>query len=205
MLGLIADRHLTYSAQLDALALRGRQRLGFLRRACNYLGDAHSLVCYKAFVRPRLEYAFLAWMGAAPTHLDRLDSVQRSAAALIGPAAARLDFLEHRRRVGALTYLYKLQCWEVPPMLRQMIPERLARPTWGRTRASQAAHDGWHEHMLTPLLPGPGPDILRRSFPACVVADWNRLPADFFSGGIERSKLQTFKVNVHRFLRPAPQ
>ena len=69
---------------------------------------------YKGFVRPRLEYGSLAWMGAAQTNLKRLDRVQEAAAFIIGAEADTLDSLEHRRSVGALAYLYKLQSWDAP-------------------------------------------------------------------------------------------
>ena len=51
-------------------------------------------------------------MGAAQSNLKRLDRVQDAAALIIGDEAEALDTIEHRRRVGALTYLYKIQSWE---------------------------------------------------------------------------------------------
>ena len=94
---------------------------------------------YKAFTRPCLEYSHLSWMGAAPSHLKLLDDVQESAVKLIEAGGPELDTLDHRRRVGALAYLYKLQCWDAPERLKRMVPPRLPRPPMGRTRASRAA------------------------------------------------------------------
>ena len=48
------------------------------------------------------------WMGAADTHLNALDRVQQRACKMIGDGV-KLDTLTHRRKVGALTYLYKLK------------------------------------------------------------------------------------------------
>ena len=60
MLGLIADKHLTYASQTKELAVRAPQRLGFLRRAGEYLHDNGRATVYEAFLRPRLENSFLA-------------------------------------------------------------------------------------------------------------------------------------------------
>jgi len=75
MLGLIADKHLTFAPQTKNLANRARQRLGFLRRASKYLHAKGRATVYKAFVRLRLESDSLAWMGAAQANLKRLDRV----------------------------------------------------------------------------------------------------------------------------------
>ena len=119
---------------------------------------------YKAFVRPRLESGSLAWMGAAQTNLKRLDRVQEAAALIIGAGADTLDSLEHRRRVGALAYLYKLKSWDAPEKLRQMIPPKLERPPRGRTRASAREHDSWHGNSFSRYLPVSAPTISREDF-----------------------------------------
>ena len=124
---------------------------------------------YKAFVRPRLGHSSLAWMGAAHRNLKRLDRVQEAAALIIGAEADTLASLEHRRRVGALVYLYKLQSWDAPEKLRQMIPSKLERPPRGRTRASAREHDSWHETKFQPVPAGIGPDYIARGFPFCII------------------------------------
>ena len=87
-------------------------------------------------------------MGAASTHLESLDAVQTSAENLIGAGGPELETLDHRRRVGALTYLYKLQCWNPPPRLQRLVPPRLAQPPFGRTRAARQAHATWHANKF---------------------------------------------------------
>ena len=141
MRGLIVDKHMIFAPQTKKLAVSARKRLGFLRRASRYLHGKGQATVYKAFVRPRLECSSLAWMGAAQSNVKRLDRVQDAAAFIIVDEAGALDSLEHRRRVGSLMYLYKIQSWVVPDKLRQMIPPRLERPPRGRTRASALEHD----------------------------------------------------------------
>ena len=91
MLGFITDKNLTFAPQTKNLANRARQRLGFLRRASKFLHGKGRATVYKAFVRPRLEYGSLAWMGAAQTNLKRLVRVQEAAALIIGAEADTLD------------------------------------------------------------------------------------------------------------------
>ena len=96
LLGVLIDQQLPFASQLHAIALQARQRTGSSRRASRYLDSKGNAMVYKACTRPRLEYAHLAWMGAAPTHLDKLDSVQASASKLIGDDGLALDSLDHR-------------------------------------------------------------------------------------------------------------
>ena len=100
--------------------------------------------------------------------------------------------------------MYKLQSWDAPEKLRQMIPPKLERPPRGRTRASAREHESWHENKFQPVLAGIGPDYIARGFPFCIVEDWNRLPANFFTDGFDIVHLQSFKCNVNIFLRSQP-
>ena len=127
LLGVLIDQQLTFAPQLRAMALKARQRTGFSRRASRYLDPKGNSMVYQALIRPCLEYAHLTWMGAAPSHLEHLDAVQRAAAHLIGEDGLELDSLDHRRRVGALTYLYKLRCWTPPARLQNLVPPPLRR------------------------------------------------------------------------------
>ena len=111
-----------------------------------------------------------------------------------------LDSLDHRRRVGALTYLSKLQCWGPPPRLQRLVPPRLAQPVLGRTRASQLAHNTWHANKLANTFPVHSLDNARRAFPYAIIEDWNSLPAWFFDNGFDLKHMQTFKVRVHEHL-----
>ena len=108
-------------------------------------------------------------MGVPQTNLQRLDRVQEAAALIIGADADTLDALEHRRRVGALANLYKLQSWDAPENLRQIIPPKFERPPRGRTRASSREHDSWHESKFQPVPVGIGPDYIARGFPFCII------------------------------------
>ena len=200
LLGALFDSQLSHAGQTRALANGAKKRLGFLRRAGKVLPGEGRKTVYKAFVRPRLEYAPLAWMGAADSHLAGLDAVQADAARIIGPSAGSLESLDHRRRVGAHTYLYKLQCWDAPERLSRMIPEKLPRPPPGRTRLATHNHATWHPHKFSPPLPLRSLDRARRTFPFGIINEWNEFPQEFFQNGFDFSHLQKFKCNVNRHL-----
>ena len=70
------DSKLSYRLHLRQVASRAKQRLGLLRKAAPLLSHAGRVTVCKGFVRPMLEYAPLAWMGPAPSHLAMLDAVQ---------------------------------------------------------------------------------------------------------------------------------
>jgi len=103
--------------------------------------------------------------------------------------------------VGAHAYLYKIQSWDAPERLTRMIPERLSRPPPGRTRLARQAHETWHAHKLTNVLPLRSLDRTRRAFPFGVIKEWNSLPAEFFQDAFEYSRLQNFKCSVNMHLR----
>ena len=68
-----------------------------------------------------MEYSPLAWRGAAPTHLAKLDSVQARALGIIGKTIA-LQSLHALRTVAAAAYLFKLRNTTPAARLRSMLP-----------------------------------------------------------------------------------
>ena len=97
------DSKLSYRLHLRQVASRAKQRLGLLRKAAPLLSHAGRVTVCKGFVRPMLEYAPLAWMGPAPSHLAMLDAVQLRALNVIaiGPGTI-LPSRIVRRKVSAL-------------------------------------------------------------------------------------------------------
>ena len=66
LLGVTFDRQLAFRSHIRQLAVRGAQRLGFLRKASAVLEPKHCAIVNRGFVRPVLEYGMLVWMSAAP-------------------------------------------------------------------------------------------------------------------------------------------
>ena len=69
LLGVLFDDRLSCRAHLRQVSLRANFRRGLLCEASKYLSTAGWIMTYRGFVRLLLEYAPLAWMGAAPTLL----------------------------------------------------------------------------------------------------------------------------------------
>lgn len=199
LLGVIFDSKLSFAAHIRQTALRANNRLRFLRKAARFLDRKGAATIYHGFVRPLLEYAPLVWMGAAQTHLRQLDRVQRRALHILGPNVL-LQSLEARRTVAALTYLYKLMCLDGPPQLVSIVPP-LRQPTTNPRTRSDLSHQGCHGYQLQSTLPNTASDFLRRSFPFCIIDEWNNLPLPLLARHPTLKSLQTFKVQVHHHLR----
>ena len=197
LLGVLFDQHLSFTAHIRQLAIRGSQRLGFLRKASRVLDSRCRGVIYKGFVGPVLEYGMLVWMSAAPTTLARLTAIQRRGLHLIGNGAY-LPSLDIRRMVGALHFLYKLHFSTDPDMLLTLLPPR-ATNTSRHSRRTQK-HPS-HQFQLTSTLPPRVRNDVLWSFPDAVVEVWNQLPQCVLLNQPTRKRLQTFKEKVNAHLR----
>ena len=148
------DPKLSFAEHIRAVSIRGKQRLGLLRRAAPYISREGRLTVYKGFVQPLppvLEYAPLVRMGAAPSHLARPDSIQRRALRIISPGT-ELQSLSLRRYVAVLTYTYKLHLLTGPiptrpTQLLAVLPPRLEPRDATRTRNDIRTATG-HSYQL---------------------------------------------------------
>ena len=84
ILGITIDQKLNWTHHINTMATRAGQRLGILQRVTHLLTPQSLSTSYKAQDRNAMEYSPLAWMGAAPTTLKKLDTIQNKAARLIG-------------------------------------------------------------------------------------------------------------------------
>ena len=203
LLGVSFDSKLSYGYHIHRTAIRATQRLHFLRKAAVVLCPRGRAVVYKGFVRPLMEYSPLVWLGAAPTHLNKLDRVQLRALKIIGPTSA-LQTLHARRTVAAATYMYKLKFSELAPRLRCLLPPPTLPPDTLRTRR-QVSRTRRHPHQLTNPLSRDSPNYLKRSFPYSTIDFWNCLPASVFPAEYPTAKhMNTFKGRVNRHITDQP-
>ena len=107
LLGISFDSKRSYGYHIHRTAIRANQRLHFLRKAAVALCTRGRAVVYKGFIRPLMEYSPPVWLGAAPTHLNKLDRVQLRALKIIGPTSA-LQTLHARRTPHTLRTLRQL-------------------------------------------------------------------------------------------------
>ncbi|XP_065195264.1 uncharacterized protein LOC135826588 [Sycon ciliatum] len=198
LLGVKVETKLAFGDHLRSAATRARQRLGVLNRAA-HITPAGRTTVYKAFVRPVMEYAPLVWMGAAQSHLQRLNNVQRHALHAISPGA-HLPSSAIRRTVSSLACLFKLHYLSGPPQLLSVLPPHHITSANPRTRSEHSNVSG-HDHQLQHQLPASAPLALKRSFPHCSISDWNSLPVALLSQPPHSKIMQSFKTNVYRHLR----
>ena len=130
VLGVTYDQKLTFSSHIERLARQASGKLASLRRM-SWLLDGRGLeVLYKAQVRSSLEYACLAWGGAAKKHLSLLDKVQDRVTRLISDSSGgpepHLHTLQHRRDVAGLTVMFKVQEKHVSHLQELRQPHRRA-------------------------------------------------------------------------------
>ena len=119
ILGVSFDSTLSFKTHIENLARQASKKVAALRRILQLLTPDGALQLYKSQIRSKLEYACLAWGGAAKTHLALLDNVQKRALRLVslatGPEpSAPLGSLQQRRDVAGLTVLFKAQQLHTP-------------------------------------------------------------------------------------------
>ena len=198
LLGVRFDSQLSFKAHLRAVASKANQRIYFLRKAARLLDTQGKAKVFKGFVRPVLEYSPLVWLGASNSSLSRLDSVQRRALHVLGPGVL-LQSLSARRKVAAMSYLYKLQCIPGPARLTAMVPPQLpfGDPSCQRTRRQLVPR---HQYQLATVLDPRSRNSALRAFPHSIISDWNSLPKDVLPTPPNLKSLQGFKSRVSKLI-----
>jgi hypothetical protein len=83
LLGMIIDQHLTYKEHIDSVKKKCKCSLGVIARASSHLPTKLLRMAYVAITRSHLEYSSAAFASAAPTHLKKLDTIQKIASRII--------------------------------------------------------------------------------------------------------------------------
>ena len=101
---------------------RARKRVDAIRRMARSLDSENMLKMYSAIVRPILEYGSTLFMGAKPTHLEKLDRVQATMERIGGFKAQSLA----NRRDAALIALsfsnWRVDCTVLQATGREYAP-----------------------------------------------------------------------------------
>ena len=202
ILGVTFDSKLTWNKHLSNVSGRAGQKLGALRRVSSALPTSGRATVYKSQVRSVMEVASLAWMGAAPSHLSKLDSVQSRAIKIIGvdkeTAAQELNIypLQHRRDVAASTLMYKMHTPSCPDKLKELRPPERSRRR--NTRLNSVLHQHAVETRRTRTL------SFDRTFTVSGASLWNELPTSVVgiiddSDPNDTKKIQDFKSRVNKY------
>ena len=127
LLGLTLNNNLSWNQVVTKMSKTAGQRLGLLRRVSPYILPAQRAIIYKSMIQSKMEHASSAWIGATPTSLAQLDSIQNRAKGVIGLPTNeyedyRMQLLSHCRAVGAATLFYRMFYMEAPELLCQLMP-----------------------------------------------------------------------------------
>ena len=144
-----------------------------------------------------MEYCPLVWNGAAPSHLARLDRVQKRALSLIGPGAV-VDSLALRRTISGLCVLFKLMCGARLPCMAELLPPPADYANPRTRRQLQAAHG--HCFQLKQTLPSRSHNTILQSFPNAHIPIWNSLPSSVLQEAPCLRSLQSFKSKSYKHL-----
>ena len=204
ILGATFDSKLTWKKHISNVAGRAGQKLGALRRVSRKLDPTGRATVYKSQVRSVMEFSPLAWMGAAHSHLAKLDSIQSRALKIIGvneDAAAKdlnIHPLQHRRNVAALTLMYKLHTNSCPEKLKDLRPPKHQRRR--TTRLNSVIQQHAVERRRTRTL------SFDRTFTIIGASLWNSLPdnvvgfIDTSSTSDDNKNIKEFKSRVNKYL-----
>ena len=105
LVGFVFDKKMTLEPMVKRSNKKGRAKIAALYRLKPYLDSQTIETMYKAFVRSSIEYGNLEYMVAAPTHLQKLDRIQRAAEKL---GDFKVESLESRRDASLVGLLFKL-------------------------------------------------------------------------------------------------
>ena len=136
-------------------------------------------------IRSKMEYASSAWIGATPTSLTELDSIQNRPKQVIG---MQIIVFCHCRAFGAATLFYRMFYSEAPELLCQLMPDiHVHDPRlWPTVRSHDLAVEVLRSNLVSHA----------RSFLPSTAQLWNSLPAQIPS---IRSKA-SFSREDNRFL-----
>jgi hypothetical protein len=169
LVGFVFDSKLSWGPMVDRLAAKARSKLGALRRLKPFLSSEVMKLMYTAFIRSGMEYGSLLYMGAADSHLSKLDRVQLSAQKLAG---FEVESLRSRRDAACLSLACKLLDGKGRGSLNDFCPSLIQ--VQARSRHQQGGLQ-----LEMPVKPSKYPlECFRRSFLFRMPQIWASVPQE---------------------------
>ena len=116
-LGVDLDNDLSYEAAVHNTYIKANKKLFTLRKIRPYITQRISVLIYKQFILPILDYADFLFESTVKRELDLLDKIQERALTLIGQGRQNeniirntygIESLQARRRKHHLALMYRL-------------------------------------------------------------------------------------------------
>ena len=106
MLGLTFSSKLDWGFYIISIAKTASKNIGVLIRSMKFLSPEVALYLYKSTIRSCIEYCCHIWAGAPSCYLELLEKLQKRICRTVGPFAASLEPMTHRRNVASLCLFY---------------------------------------------------------------------------------------------------
>jgi hypothetical protein len=176
--GFIFDSGLLMSSHINMVAKKARQRVGALRNLRPYLDAQNMKAMYESFVRSILEYGNVLYMGAAESHLAKLDQIQSSVEKLGGFKCVPLSV---RREIAAVKLALKLLDQDCRRDLNRFAPILIdgqsfnhGHDTMHKLQGIQLQPVSFHKYPL---------NIFLRSYLGSIHVIWSKLPQELIERG----------------------
>ena len=144
LVGLTVDSRLNWKKMACSAASKGRIMIGALYRMKSLLKPSDLETIYKAFMRSKMQFGSLEYIAATPTHLAKLDRVQRAAEQMCD---CTFDSRAGRREAAVFSLVCKLLDEECVQPLQKFAPKLAIKKaieggpkTWQRTAAEDDKH-----------------------------------------------------------------
>ena len=180
LVGYIFDSKMTWGPMIDMIAKKARIRVGALYRMRMMLSSENLQLIYIAFVRSILEYGSTEFMGAAQSHLQKLDRIQRRAERLGG---FKLESLQSRREASVLSRAFKLLDGAGRGALQEQAPQLTSVAIHSKQTRRTSSNTGLRIMSDTKAN---SLDCYRRSASGALPTIWDKIPAEFKDIGMKK-------------------
>ena len=183
--GFIFDVKMRWGPMIDVLAKKARCRLGAWRRLRFVLDDKNMETMYIMFVRSVMEYGSVVYMGAADSHLEKLDRIQSSAERI---GNFKVESLQSRREAATMSLVLKLLDGKGRGKLQDHAPKLIDVKL---PRFSRHTKDGLR---LESVIRAKSLNVYKRGFFGAAPIIWNKIPQEIIDKGKEKGWLKIKKA-----------
>src|SRR3989442_5486230 len=174
MLGVVVDHHFTMAAHILMLNKKCHGLLGVLRRAAAYLPSSLLTLVYTSLIRTCMEYCSATYFSAAPSHLKKLDIIQKIASRILtnSPQATHsaplqsllgLDSLNSRRRKHISKIVTNITSGRIHPYFHNIFTTNFTMSAPLSTNASSFASRSLNSKRFSQFAPLVVQEIDRKS------------------------------------------
>lgn len=173
-LGVTFTNNLSWNLHIDNICSSAFRKLCFLRHKLRNSPPSVKLLCYRSYVRPKLEYAAVVWDPYTKNNIDKLEKIQRKAVRFIFSKFRRMNSPSELMIANNIPTLQLRRQKLRLDFLCSLINHELAIDPSLYTSALTTRHTRHHHpRSLTPYQAHT--DTYKFSFFPRTVAEWNSI------------------------------